>query len=83
MFLLVPAYPGSPGPPAVKQSCVCMRVHYYALLLVLLLLLLLLLLKYEAVTIGVNLNRHLGSSHSNNFAARLLRLMTPIHILVS
>ena len=23
MFLLVPAYPGSPGQRAVKQSCVC------------------------------------------------------------
>ena len=23
MFLLVPAYPGSPGPKAVKRLCVC------------------------------------------------------------
>ena len=23
MFLLVPSYPGSPGPTAVKQLCVC------------------------------------------------------------
>jgi len=23
LFLLVPAYPGSPGPKAVKQLCVC------------------------------------------------------------
>ena len=23
MFLLVPAYPGSPGPTAVKRLCVC------------------------------------------------------------
>ena len=31
MFLLVPAYPGSPGPSAVKRLCVCVlytiRVH--------------------------------------------------------
>jgi len=26
MFLLVPAYPGSPGQKAVKQLCVCARV---------------------------------------------------------
>jgi len=25
MFLLVPAYPGSPGQQAVKQLCVCVR----------------------------------------------------------
>jgi len=23
MFLLIPAYPGSPGPTAVKRLCVC------------------------------------------------------------
>ena len=23
MFLLVPAYPGSPGPMAIKRLCVC------------------------------------------------------------
>jgi len=27
-FLLVPAYPGSPGPTAVKGLCVCVRVYY-------------------------------------------------------
>ena len=26
MFLLVPAYPGSPGQKAVKRSCVCVCV---------------------------------------------------------
>jgi len=26
MFLLVPAYPGSPGPKAVKRLCVCVCV---------------------------------------------------------
>ena len=26
MFLLVPAYPGCPGPKAVKQVCVCVCV---------------------------------------------------------
>ena len=26
MFLLVPAYPGSPGQKAVKQLCVCVVV---------------------------------------------------------
>jgi len=26
MFLLVPAYPGSPGQRAVKQLCVCVTV---------------------------------------------------------
>ena len=26
MFLLVPAYPGSPGPTAVKRLCVCVYV---------------------------------------------------------
>ena len=28
MFLLVPAYPGSPGQKAVKQLCVCVCVPY-------------------------------------------------------
>ena len=27
MFLLVPSYPGSPGPTAVKQLCVCVCVR--------------------------------------------------------
>ena len=26
MFLMVPAYPGSPGPKAVKRLCVCVCV---------------------------------------------------------
>ena len=28
MFLLVPAYPGSPGPTAVKRLCVCVCVSW-------------------------------------------------------
>ena len=28
MFLLVPAYPGNPGPKAVKRLCVCVCVCY-------------------------------------------------------
>jgi len=28
MFLLVPAYPGSPGQKAVKRLCVCVCVQY-------------------------------------------------------
>ena len=28
MFLLVPAYPGSPGQKAIKQLCVCVCVCY-------------------------------------------------------
>ena len=27
MFLLVPAYPGSPGQKAVKRLCVCVCTH--------------------------------------------------------
>ena len=27
MFLLVPAYPGSPGSKAVKRLCVCVRAR--------------------------------------------------------
>jgi len=27
MFLLVPAYPGSPGQKAVKRLCVCVSIH--------------------------------------------------------
>jgi len=26
VFLLVPAYPGSPGPKAIKRLCVCVSV---------------------------------------------------------
>jgi len=29
MFLLVPAYPGSPGQRAVKRSCVCVCISCY------------------------------------------------------
>ena len=29
MFLLVPAYPGSPGQKAVKRLCVCVCVCVY------------------------------------------------------
>ena len=28
VFLLVPAYPGSPGPRAVKRLCVCLSSTY-------------------------------------------------------
>jgi len=28
-FLLVLAYPGCPGPKAVKRLCVCVCIHYY------------------------------------------------------
>jgi len=28
VFLLVPAYPGSPGPTAVKRLCVCVCILY-------------------------------------------------------
>jgi len=28
-FLLVPAYPGSPGPMAIKRLCVCVCVCVY------------------------------------------------------
>jgi len=30
VFLLVPAYPGSPGPTAVKRLCVCVWKGLYA-----------------------------------------------------
>ena len=36
MFLLVPAYPGSPGQKAVKQLCVCVCVCVCARALMLL-----------------------------------------------
>ena len=29
MFLLIPAYPGSPGQKAVKRVCVCVCVSMY------------------------------------------------------
>jgi len=34
MFLLVPPYPGSPGPKAIKRLCVCVCVctHVYIVL---------------------------------------------------
>ena len=32
MFLLVPAYPGSPGQKAVKQLCVCVSVLLLSLI---------------------------------------------------
>ena len=32
MFLLVLAYPGSPGTKAIKWLCVCVYYHYYYLI---------------------------------------------------
>jgi len=41
LFLLVPAYPGSPGPKAVKRLCVCVcvctnivHIHYSSKILI-------------------------------------------------
>jgi len=31
VFLLVPAYPGSPGPKAVKRLCVCVIIGWHLL----------------------------------------------------
>ena len=28
MFLLIPAYPGSPGQKAVKRVCVCVSMYF-------------------------------------------------------
>ena len=30
MFLLVPAYPGSPGQKSVKRLCVCVLLVFYS-----------------------------------------------------
>ena len=40
------------------------------------------LLTYLIGSTVVNVGRQLGSSPSNNFAARLVRLMSPLNILV-